>query len=85
MSIYFSLYLYLSMSIYFSLYIIYTIILSIYLYLSIYLSIYLTAMCMCCSNKIEKEKKRLAIEAGMIKTEVTGAEVTPFFPLSFTP
>lgn len=29
-----------------------------------------------CSNKIEKEKKQLARDAGMIKTEVTGAEVT---------
>ena len=27
------------------------------------------------SNKIEKEKKQLAKEAGMLKTEVTGPEV----------
>lgn len=28
-----------------------------------------------CSNKIEKEKKQLAKEAGMVRTEITGAEV----------
>ena len=28
------------------------------------------------SNKIEKEKKQLAKEAGMVRTEVTGAEVS---------
>ena len=28
-----------------------------------------------CSSKLEKEKKQLAKDAGMIKTEVTGAEV----------
>ncbi len=30
---------------------------------------------LCSSNKIEKEKKQLAREAGMVRTEVTGAEV----------
>lgn len=32
-------------------------------------------MCFHFSTKLEKEKKQIAKDAGMIKTEVTGAEV----------